>query len=109
MSKKIQCKLCGSENHYKTFCYLARKQIKTTKPIKQKGKQYSNWAKFRTQWLKDNPQQSFICGICGNQVTRAEVILDHIKPRSSSPHLRYTASNIQPAHWICNSLKGSKH
>ena len=69
-----------------------------------------DWIRFRKHWLHDNPPMDtgyYLCGICGNWVAAEEVTLDHIEPRTSEN--MFKASNIQPAHGICNYNKGSKH
>jgi 5-methylcytosine-specific restriction endonuclease McrA len=54
----------------------------------------------------------WICGICGNAIDRARrwpdpwsVTLDHIRPVSHSGE--HSRDNLQPAHWICNVIKGN--
>jgi len=38
-----------------------------------------------------------------------DYVLDHIEPRGMSGGKRDDSeSNLQPAHWWCNSLKGAK-
>lgn len=69
-----------------------------------------DWLRFRTHWLNDNPpldNHAYMCGICGHWIDEDEVTLDHIMPRRSDNMFDY--NNMQPAHWACNSRKGSKH
>jgi len=98
-----QCVVCGKRS-YSDYCV----QHKPRKPIAQKGKYAKRWDDFRLDWLKRHKQATFICGICGLPVKREVVTLDHIKPRSGNPELRYEESNIQPAHIACNINKGSR-
>lgn len=97
------CKTCGKRS-YSDYCV----QHKPRKPINQRGKQAIRWQDFRLDWLKRHKQAVFTCGICGLPVQREVVTLDHIKPRSGNPELRYSDSNIQPAHINCNLEKGSR-
>ena len=106
----IACEYCGSYEHYKTWCYNKPKQpikVKVTE-VKKRGKHFYAWKAFRKDWLSRNPELVFTCGICGGQVSREEVTLDHIIPRSSGPQFRYDPKNIQPAHYLCNTTKGSR-
>lgn len=76
------------------------------------GDKTREWTKFVQQWKKDNPPQDngcYLCGICGKWCLADEVTLDHIQSRSSSPQLVFSETNIQPAHYSCNSWKGSRH
>jgi 5-methylcytosine-specific restriction endonuclease McrA len=52
----------------------------------------------------------YTCGICGGWVMANEMVLDHIIPvgMGGSPSKKYDLNNLQPAHWTCNSAKGSK-
>ncbi len=73
--------------------------------------QKTEWAKFRRQWIKDNPpnhQGAWICGICGMWVYQGEMELDHIKPQGWGHKDKFNSDNIQPSHAKCNRLKGSK-
>lgn len=103
MPKTCTYKDC-TRNCYGEFCLMH----KPRKPLNQRGKHAIRWQDFRLQWLKDHSDEVFTCGICGLPVAREVVTLDHIKPRSGNPELRYTDSNIQPSHLKCNLQKGSK-
>ena len=88
------------------------KKLDSKKPIKRNGTEAKKWYLFRKKWLKDNPPDDngyYICRICQRPVSQDEVTLDHIKPRSTHPHLRYDVNNVRPAHLFCNSEKGSKY
>ena len=76
------------------------------------GEKYKKWISFRKKWIKDNPPYDngcYICGICGRWCMYNEVELDHIVSRSRRPDLVFDPSNIQPAHHLCNSMKGSSY
>lgn len=80
--------------------------------INQIGDRTREWLKFVKQWKQDNPPLDngcYLCGICGRWVAGDEVTLDHIQSRSSSPGLRLSVENIQPAHYSCNTWKGSRY
>ena len=83
-------------------------QHKPRKPIPKEGKVAKDWKAYRADWLKRHPQDWFFCYLCGQTVHRGNVTLDHVIPRSGAPELRYADSNIKPAHYLCNSQKGSK-
>lgn len=79
--------------------------------LKYLGKVASDWQFTRKQWLGSHePDHAgfYICGLCGRHVHVSEVVLDHIMPRSKAPELEFELSNLQPAHQLCNGLKGSK-
>lgn len=81
-------------------------------PIRQIGKRGREWIKTQRKFKKDNPPNHegyVVCGPCGRYVKWIEATVDHIKPRGSYPHLVHEPSNLQYAHWECNSEKGSKH
>lgn len=99
----MACSNCGSEYHNKTFCPWTKK-----KPIKQQGKATKKWLATRSRWIKENPPDWY-CYICGKHLNKATLTLDHIKPRSARPDLRYEFSNLAPCCSTCNYLKGSKH
>lgn len=85
------------------------------KPIKQKtgwhvGKVKRQWLQVRRQWLTQNPPTNgdyYECALCGQPVHKDEVTLDHIVTRSHDPNLRYDFDNLQPAHYLCNTARGS--
>lgn len=50
-----------------------------------------------------------ICGICDQPVGFAEFTIDHVVPRGLGGGTRDDrVENLQPAHFCCNSEKGSK-
>lgn len=78
--------------------------------MKQIGKVGKEWIKIRKAWLKAHPPNHegyYICAICGKWITTVEV--DHIRPRSNRPDLRFEFDNLQPLCHRCNTEKGSKH
>lgn len=116
---EVVCKNCGKSfirfNTLQNLCavcsynkYFKGKQ----KSIKKVGKVTKKWIDYRQEWIKKHPPDYrgyYICGICSGHVHIDEVTLDHIEPRSNRQDLRLEDSNIQPAHYTCNSQKGSKH
>lgn len=79
--------------------------------MRRVGKIGRKWIEYRKGWFERHLSKDgyYICGICSTPVHESEVVLDHILPRSHRPDLRFTDSNIQPSHYLCNSAKGSKH
>lgn len=79
---------------------------KPKNPWRPKG----GWYKVRKLWLKLNPpthEGYYQCALCPEMVHVSEVTLDHILTRSQAPQLVYKLSNLQPAHWLCNTARGS--
>lgn len=77
----------------------------------KKGKRALLWDRTRKKWLKENPpsfEGYYVCHICNRHVLSTEVTLDHVIPRSRKPSGLTDFSNIKPAHYTCNSIKGSK-
>lgn len=75
------------------------------------GDKTHEWIKFANKWKRDHPPQDngcYLCGICGKWCLADEVVLDHIVPRSAAPNRVFDATNIQPAHYMCNAKKGSR-
>lgn len=66
------------------------------------------WRKLRITTWEANPQPS--CSICGKLIKRfSDFTLDHEKPRGMGGGFRDdSAGNVSPAHWRCNSDKGSR-
>ena len=80
--------------------------------LNQIGDDTREWLKFVAQWKKDNPPLDngcYLCGICGRWVFADEVTLDHIIARSKAPSRVLDPTNVQPAHYTCNSWKGSRY
>jgi 5-methylcytosine-specific restriction endonuclease McrA len=69
------------------------------------------WERTRQKWFKENPpnfEGYYVCYLCEKWVSVKEITLDHVIPRSRRPDLKYEMSNLQPACWDCNYIKGSK-
>lgn len=47
-----------------------------------------------------------VCLKCGST---EQVQMDHVKPKSLYPHLKYDIANLQPLCWPCNREKCDKH
>lgn len=80
---------------------MKRSRLKRVGPITQK------WIETRKFWITQNPPP-YTCGICHLPVPPDEMVLDHILSRSRRPDLRFDLTNLQPAHWRCNTEKGSQ-
>ena len=51
-------------------------------------------------------RDAWICGICGDPVSRSDASIDHVIPLSKGgPH---SFENVQCAHVLCNSKKGAR-
>jgi len=73
----------------------------------------SEWDKTKRKWKNMNPPDYkgyYRCPICNIDVHESEMVLDHIEPvgMGGSPSKKNNLKNLQPAHWGCNSEKGSK-
>ena len=74
------------------------------------NKEYE-WTKFARAWRKEHPPYDngcYLCGICNRWALEEDTVLDHITPRSADPARVFDATNIQPAHSLCNQQKGSR-
>jgi 5-methylcytosine-specific restriction endonuclease McrA len=70
----------------------------------------SKWIACRIAWFDQNPpnhQGYYQCALCPQMVHKSEVTLDHIITRSKDKSLKYELSNLQPAHYLCNTARGS--
>ena len=87
----------GSTPRRPSIPKISAKQIERQQKLNEK----------RFRWWIERPR---VCGICGLGIqTFEEYVLDHIKPRGMGGGFRDDSdSNLQPAHFICNSLKGSR-
>lgn len=68
------------------------------------------WAETRKLWFAQNPPtigEYYQCALCPYMVHQSETTLDHIITRTADVTLKYTLSNLQPAHAICNQVRGS--
>src|SRR5689334_18411808 len=72
-------------------------------PSKRQKARLAELAEIRERWWREHRR---MCGICHKEIfTRQAYTLDHIEPGSAKSDAE---SNLQPAHWICNLIKGSK-
>lgn len=123
MMKTPNCKNCGREGHYKTFCpALKRPPIKTKKRLNKIGKVGEAWISARVEWIIAHPAPDDIwyCHYCKVPLVLSEshwlyqaghamiLTLDHIKPRGSNPKLRFAMDNLIPCCGPDNVLKGSQ-
>lgn len=70
----------------------------------------TKWTVCRIAWQDQNPPNHegyYQCALCPYMVHKKALTLDHILTRSSHPELKYTFSNLQPAHYACNYKRGS--
>jgi 5-methylcytosine-specific restriction endonuclease McrA len=67
-------------------------------------------AEMRRLLVKKLQEQNGMCGICSDPITDIrEVVADHIEPRGNGGGRRDDhPSNIQAAHGLCNTKKGSR-
>jgi len=85
------------------FSTITPKKNSVTRVSAKQRKKQADRRKLRERWWAEGNRT---CGICGLPIrTFAEMTNDHILPgwgKSDAPE------NQQPAHIICNNLKGSK-
>lgn len=67
--------------------------------MNKRGKHYYLWQAARREFMKNNPDN--VCIMCGGIASD----VDHIKKRSTHPHLRYVQSNLQ---WLCRPCHTEK-
>jgi 5-methylcytosine-specific restriction endonuclease McrA len=117
MSIERMCKSCGGcFRQYSTLQTKCGKCIYNEysgkKQIRKMGKVTKKWIEVRHDYIKTvKPDDDglYTCGICGGKLSYDEITVDHKLPRGSRPDLRFEHSNLQIAHYLCNSKKGSKH
>lgn len=102
------CKFCQGMDHVAWQCFKNPNRHIETKAKLKNGKQARKWIGTRKQWFKENEAESYTCYLCGKYLTKEEVTLDHVKPRSNSPQLRHDMSNLKPSCGPCNLAKGSQ-
>lgn len=110
---KTFCKYCQAEtNHTSIMCFN-----KPRRPIRQVSKKtLRKEQETKRLWFENNPPDSkgvWLCYLrispwCPVKLTRSTIELDHVKPRSGNPHLKYDITNLRPACTYCNQLKGSR-
>ena len=68
------------------------------------------------RWIKANPPDENgrwecylqISSMCPKSLSRNLLSLEHVKPRSKNPELKYKIENIKPSCLSCNEMKGSR-
>lgn len=112
MSKKNQCKYCGSELHYSITCFL-----KPRRPIKSiSEKTYSKKQQTDRLWYKLNPPDGkglWYCYLqiaqeCPYKLTASTITLEHVRSKARYPQLKFVVTNLRAACGFCNKIKGSK-
>lgn len=124
--KHFKCKICGKEfipeygNKKRSFCSMAcktkakrsagRKNHKEQNRRRRARKRGATIEYFKTNEIYE--RDGWICGICGKPVKRGtqcphplSPTLDHIIPLAAGG--THERKNVQCAHFICNSTKGS--
>lgn len=108
----VACKICQSPDHTQFYCsQKPRPQLKATS-LRRGTKKLGNgkvallWQATRKTWLTLH-KPPYTCHYCGFPLTVKTVTLDHLISRSRRPDLRYELSNLVPACWNCNKMKGS--
>lgn len=111
--KEPKCKVCGATDHYKYQCFSLRK-----KQIRPKRETILNWQQTVSKWKLANPPDKWgywtcylrISSNCLVRLDNSSLTLDHVVPRSSIKGIkrRHDITNLQPACWNCNGLKGSR-
>jgi uncharacterized protein (TIGR02646 family) len=69
-----------------------------------------NWQAAKRKWYVANPpndEDGYNCFYCGRFLFRQEVELDHYRPRSGNPELRFDLGNLRSSCHECNFRKGS--
>lgn len=96
---------------HKRYRQNNQQQMKTNNHNRRAMEQNAIREKF--DFAKIYEDHNWICGICGKNINKnlkyphlKSVSLDHIVPLSSGGN--HIESNIQPAHFICNSKKGNR-
>lgn len=116
-SPKKPCKYCGLLGHYSYQCYANPKKALKRVRIKKVGKQTKQWFITRATWIRKNPPpidgKFWICYLrihpsCPVQIDITQLTLDHVVSRSRDPKLRFKPSNLKPACFYCNNMKGSR-
>jgi 5-methylcytosine-specific restriction endonuclease McrA len=114
------CKGCGScfyqYNSLQKYCGKCayNKYAKPKKLITRVGKRAAEWIECRNDWIQQHPPVNgfWECALrispqCLGFIDIDQLTLDHIKARSTHPDLRLEHTNLQPACYYCNSMKGS--
>lgn len=119
------CTICHSPSHTQFYCRKkARAQLRrksqlrpSRKPLKVESDK-ARTMRIRTYkaWIKANPPDERgywycylqISSLCPVQLKRETLTLEHVKSRSSHPHLKYDIGNIKSSCRFCNRAKGSQ-
>ena len=110
---QTMCRKCGNSyfkyNSLMTMCDKCRinKYTKPRKQLKKIGPVTKKWIETRRKWIELNPGP-WNCYICGVPLDINEMELDHVKPRSKYPELRFDLDNLKPCCHKDNFEKGSK-
>lgn len=98
-----ECKICGSQWHYQTFCPMKKK-----KAIKQMGKQADKWTEFRDTVAIPYLDKVFRhkCVCCG---VGGKLDVDHIVEKGGHAELKYELDNLQYlCRFPCHANKTAK-
>ena len=114
---KKPCRFCGGTNHFPYACYhnpKVKARMKKGLTLNQKTKKA--WLQTRETWIRKNPPpiagKYWPCYLkldprCPGKIDETRMTLDHVVSRSRDPSRRHDLSNLKPACWYCNTLKGS--
>lgn len=86
--------------------YLSDPKLLLQESFRDEFRTLIDWQWVRTIVLSGSPQRK--CVVCGKSFWKSgELHIDHIKPRSKYPELRYHLDNLQILCRSCNFLKGA--
>ena len=111
MSKQY-CDNCGI-THTSIMCFFKpRKPLANKKAINRIGKVGAENQEIRRAWIQLNPPP-YQCYLvispdCLRYLDIDTVTLEHVIPKSRGRQYARDFSNIRPACYACNSLKGSR-
>jgi 5-methylcytosine-specific restriction endonuclease McrA len=64
--------------------------------------------RVRDKWW-NQATEYLTCAICGDEIISFyDLVPDHINPGKMGGCKDHSEKNLQPAHWWCNTIKGSK-
>lgn len=69
-------------------------------------RRYWDWSSIKADVIRSWQQGDKRCNGCGTLIRGKSIHVDHIKPRSKHPHLRYLKSNLQV---LCDRCNRHKH
>lgn len=107
------CRHCDKTGHYP---YQCRYNPKIKKYINKSGKHTTQWLNTRAVWIRKNPPSFdgyWLCYLrihpsCPKFIDIHSLTVDHVIARSKDPSKRYDLSNLKPACYFCNEMKGSR-